>query len=70
MSDLTHDICWKCDGSGQLQNNTHDSEAGTYTFGKIQCDECGGRGQIDYLKCDDCSAVVPAHCFIDHECGD
>lgn len=68
MSDLTHDICWKCDGSGQLRNNH--SEDGSYTFGKIQCDECGGSGQIDYLKCGDCGSVVPAYCFSDHECGD
>lgn len=68
MSDVIHETCWKCDGSGRLRNNR--MEGGKYVFGEIGCDECGGSGQLDYLKCDDCYAIVPAYCFTDHECGD
>lgn len=68
MSELTQDACWTCNGSGRLRNNA--SKNGTYTFGKIECSDCGGSGVLDYLTCDDCGAVVPAYLIGDHDCDD
>ena len=68
MSDLIHEECWTCDGTGKVRNNK--SEDGKYVFAKTQCHECCGSGMLDYLKCKDCGAVVPASCFDDHECSD
>lgn len=70
MSDLTHDICWSCNGSGKQIDNPMKSGKHVYEDGYPPCDQCGGSGKIDYLKCSDCGAVVPAYCFSDHECDD
>jgi DnaJ-class molecular chaperone len=35
-------LCGKCGGDGRLRNNKW--KDGVYTFGSIECDECGGAG--------------------------
>ena len=68
MSKLIRDDCWNCNGYGKVRSNI--SENGKYTFRKVECDECGGSGNLDYLTGDDCGAVVPAYLIGDHDCDD
>ncbi len=70
MTEIIREGCWSCNGYGMVRNNTSDHTAGTYTFEKIECSECGGSGKLDYLTCSDCGAVVPAYLIDEHECDD
>ncbi len=70
MTELIREDCWSCNGCGKVRKNTSNHEDGTYTFGKIECSECGGGGKLDYLPCSDCGAVVPAYLLDEHNCDD
>lgn len=63
------ELCWKCNGSGQLRNNRSVPGVG-YVLGIIPCDLCEGTGEIKYIECEDCGAMNPVAHAADHVCSD
>jgi len=57
--------CWACKGHGAIWGGVTDAE---------QCEECGGRGSLPAIKCDECGSVwdfdESLYEFVyDHDCG-